>query len=101
MSQCLRPGSSCRTIKRLEGQELVDTQREKMADPDVQARYALRGQSVELGFADAKTHRGLARFHGRGLQHARTETGLLVLAQNLLRLDRLEQNAINSRETKT
>ncbi len=101
MSQCLRPGSACRTIKRLEGQELVDTQREKMADPDVQARYALRGQSVELGFADAKTHRGLARFHGRGLQRARTETGLLVLAQNLLRLDRLEQNAINSRETKT
>jgi transposase len=98
-SQCLRPGAASRTIKRLEGQELIDAQRERMADPAVQARYAARGQSVELSFADAKAHRGLARFHGRGLQRARTETGLLVLAQNLFRLDRLQQNALNPHET--
>jgi transposase len=101
MSKCLKPGSSRRTIKRLEGQELIEAQREKMADPEVQARYAIRGQSVELGFADAKAHRGLDRFHGRGLQRAQTETGLLVLAQNVLRLDRLQQSAINSHETTT
>jgi hypothetical protein len=78
-------------IKRLEGQELLDAQREKMAQADVQARYALRGQTVERGFADAKGHRRLDRFHGRGLRRAQTETGLLALAQNVLRLDRLEQ----------
>jgi len=101
MSDCLRPGSASRTIKRLEGQELIDAQRIKMADPEVQTRYAIRGQSVELSFADAKAHRGLARFHGRGATRAQTETGLLVLAQNLLKLDRLEQKSLNPDETPT
>jgi len=101
MSQCLRPGATRRTIKRLEGQELVDAQRAKMATPEVQVRYSVRGQSVELGFADAKAHRGLARFHGRGLKRAQTETGLLVLAQNLFKLDKLQQAALNPCETTT
>ena len=70
-----------------------------MSDPEVQSRYALRGQTVELGFADARNHRGLQRFHGRDIDRARTETGLLVLAQNLLRLDRLKRDAINSANT--
>lgn len=101
LAQCLRPGSSSRTIKRLDGQELLDAQRVKMSDPEVQSRYALRSQTVELGFADARNHRGLQRFHGRGIDRARTETGLLVLAQNLLRLDRLQRDAVNSVVMKT
>jgi transposase len=100
-SKCLGKGSAARMIKRLEGQELLDAQREKMAQADVQARYALRGQTVERGFADAKEHRRLDRFHGRGLRRAQTETGLLVLAQNLLRLDRLEQESLNQVEMAT
>ena len=88
-------------IKRLEGQELLDAQRAKMSDPEVQSRYALRGQTVELGFVDAKGHRGLSRFHGRGLPRARAETGLLVLAQTLLRLDRLQQDSLNCGKTTT
>ncbi len=87
-TKCLNKKSAARMIKRLEGQELLDAQREKMSRPEIQSRYALRGQTVELGFADAKGNRRLDRFHGRGLVRARTETGLLVLAQNLLRLDR-------------
>ena len=94
-AKCLRKGSTDRTIKRLEGQELLDEQREKMTHPEVQTQYARRGQTVERGFADAKGSRRLDRFHGRGLHRARTETGLLVLAQNILRLDRLEQNSLN------
>ena len=70
-----------------------------MNDPSVQSRYALRGQTVELGFADAKSHRGLQRFHGRGIDRANAETGLLVLAQNLLRRDRLQRVAVNSTNT--
>ena len=92
---CLRPGAACRTIKRLEGQELLDRQRAKMSDPAVQARYRLRGQTVEPAYADSKGNRRQQRFHGRGLDRARAETGLMVVAQNLLRLDRLEQNATN------
>lgn len=91
--QCLRPGSASRTIKELEDQELLDNQRKKMTDPEVRSRYQLRGQTVELAYADSKGNRGQTRFHGRGLSRARTETGLMVITQNILRLDRLEQNA--------
>jgi transposase len=100
-AKCLRPDSASRTIRRLEGQELLDAQREKMAEPEVQARYRLRGQTVELPFADIKGNRQLTRFHGRGLSRARTETGLMVVAQNLLRLDRLERKKLNCEKLRT
>ena len=94
-SGCVSNASRGRTIKRLEGQELLDAQREKMNDEETQNRYRVRGQTVERGFADAKGNRGFDRYHGRGLRRARAETGLLVLAQNLLILDRIERNAEN------
>ena len=99
--KCLRKGSKSRTIKRLEGQKLLDAQRDKMADESVKARYAVRGQTVERGFADSKGNRRWDRFHGRGIRRARTETGLMVLAQNALILDRLQRNTINSNDSKT
>ena len=100
-ARCLRPNAASRTIKRLEGQELLDAQRKKMADPEVQSRYRLRGQTVELAFADVKGNRQMARFHGRGLSRARAETGLMVVTQNLLRLDRLERQSLNPEKTTT
>lgn len=98
---CVRNRSSGRTVTRMEGQELLDAQQEKMTQPEVKARYRRRGQTVERGFADAKGNRRFDRYHGRGLHRARTETGLMVLAQNLLRLDRLQSQAVNSHEIKT
>jgi len=92
--RCLRPGSASRTIKRLQGQELLDAQREKMADPQTQERYRLRGQTVELAYADSKGNRRQQRFHGRGLSRVRAETGLMVVAQNILHLDRLERDRL-------
>ena len=82
-------------IKRMEGEELLEAQRLKMSQDDAKELYRLRGQTVERSFGDAKGNRGVDRFHGRGLARARTETGLLTLAQNLLRLDNLQQNAAN------
>ena len=67
-----------------------------MADPNVQSRYRLHGQTVELAYVDCKGNRRLYRFHARGLSRVRAETGLMIVAQNLLRLDRLERNPINS-----
>lgn len=99
-ARCLRPQSTCRMLKRLEGQELLDAQRQKMETPEVQARYRLRGQTVERAFADSKGNRRLTRFHGHGPPRARAETGLMVVAQNLLRLDRLEQHAATARKIK-
>jgi transposase len=101
VARCLRPGATCRTIKQLEGQELLDIQRAKMADPETQKRYRLRGQTVELAYADSKGNRRLQRFHGRGLARARAETGLMVVAQNLRRLDRLERNPLTAVKIET
>ena len=92
---CLRSGATRRTIKKLEDQELLDAQRQKMGRPEIQERYRVRGQIVERAFGDAKGNRRLTGFHGRGLTRARTETGIMVVAQNLLRLDRLERNSSN------
>lgn len=98
---CVSNPSRGRTVTRMEGQELLDAQREKMEQADSKSRYKLRSQTVERGFADAKGNRGLTRYHGRGVRRARAETGLLVLAQNLLRLDRLQRNHPNPNESTT
>jgi hypothetical protein len=55
-----------------------------MKTPEAKAIYRQRGQTVELRFADTKTHRDLRRFNGRGLEHPRIELSLCVLAHNLL-----------------
>lgn len=72
-----------------------------MSVPEVQARYRIRGETVELTYAECKGNRHLTRFHGRGPNRARTETGLMVVAQNLLRLDRLERNLASPAKTIT
>jgi len=97
--QCLRPGSTSRTIKKLEGQELLDDQRKTMTTPEARSRYQLRAQTVELAYADSKGNRDQTRFHGRGPSRVRTETGLMVIAQNILRLDRLQRNARTKTQT--
>jgi len=73
-----------RTIKRNEHEDLIAAHRAKMQTPEAKAIYRKRCQTVELRFADAKEHRGLRRFSGRGLERARIEVGLCVLAHNLL-----------------
>ncbi len=77
-------GGKGRTIKRNEHEELIEAQRAKMETPEAKALYRKRSRTVELRFADAKEHRGLRRFQGRGLERARIEVGLCVLAHNLL-----------------
>lgn len=91
-------GVGARKIKRVEGEELIEAQKAKMQQEDVKARYRVRGQTAERGFGDAKGNRHVVRFHGRGLARARAETGLLVLAQNLLLLDERERNAVDPYE---
>lgn len=93
---CTKNPASGRTVRRLEGQELIDQQREKMKHADIKAAYNKRGQTIERAFADAKRNRSFGRFHGRGLSRSRAEVGLLVMAQNILTLDRLRRNAENT-----
>jgi hypothetical protein len=94
-SRCVKDPSRGRTIKRLEGQEILDAQRTLMSQQDVKAEYKQRGQVIERAFADAKRHRHFRELHGRGLARATAEVGLVVLAQNTLTLHRLRKNAAN------
>src|SRR5439155_26627004 len=82
-ARCTRDAKG-RTIKRNEHEDLIVAHQAKMKTAEAKAIYKQRGQTVELRFADAKAHRGLRRFSGRGLERARIEVGLCVLAHNLL-----------------
>ena len=84
-----------RLIKRLEGQELLDAHREKMKTERAKKLYRTRGQVIERAFADTKQHRQGRRFHGRGLQRAKAEVGLIVLAQNFLAILRISKKREN------
>lgn len=99
-SQCLS-GKGGRMIKRTEGEELSERQRERMTTVRAKALYRLRGQTVELCFGDAKGNRRVDRYHGRGESRASCETGLMIVAQNLLRLDKLQRAVVNYSENKT
>jgi hypothetical protein len=94
--QCVANPDKGRTIKRLEGQELLDAQRAKMKTPEGEAKRKQRGQVIERAFADAKEHRALRKLHGRGLERARAEIGLVVLAQTALAIHRLQKNHANA-----
>ncbi len=94
-SGCTPKPERGRTMTRMEGQELLDAQKEKMALPENKALYRLRPQTAERPFADAKWNRDFQRFHGRGSGRTHAETGLMVLAMNILALERLSKSLKN------
>jgi hypothetical protein len=47
-----------------------------METQEANAVYRLRGQTIEMVFADLKEHRGLRRFSGHGLTRAPHGVGL-------------------------
>jgi hypothetical protein len=92
-ARCTTTPAKGRAVTRLEHDELIEALRARMAQPEAQALYRLRKQTVELVNADLKQHRKLRRFSGRGLARVRCEVGLLVLAHNLLTLVNAEPKA--------
>jgi transposase len=84
---CTRTPEKGRTVSRMENEELLDALRERMQTAAAQQLYKLRNRTVELNFADLKEHRGLRRFHGRGLDRVMAEVGSLVLTHNLLQVE--------------
>jgi hypothetical protein len=75
-----------RSLRRSEHEDLIETHKSYMQTDAAKTLYKLRGQTVELGFADLKEHRSLQRFSGRGTFRARRQLGLAVLAHNLISL---------------
>ena len=97
-ARCVKDPNKGRIVTRAQGEELLEAHRVKMATPEAKALKKIRGQVIERGFADAKEHRNLRRLHGRGLNRAKAEIGLVVLAQNALMLHRLRQKAASTEE---
>jgi transposase len=95
--RCVRDPNRGRTVKRLEGQELIDAHRAKMKTAEGQAHRSRRGQIIERHFGDAKEHRKLRRLHGRGLSRARAEIGLVVVAQTALAIKKLREARATAR----
>jgi hypothetical protein len=82
-----------RTLKRMDGEEHLDALKERMKTEEAKTAMRERPATIERCFADARTHRRWTRFHGRGLPRVRTETGLVVLAHNLIAFDKLRASA--------
>jgi transposase len=91
--RCVRDPEKGRTVKRMEGEETIEAHKEWMSTPEAKEARRLRGSVIERCFGDAKEHRKLRRFHGRGLKRAKAEVGLVVLAQTALTLARLRKTA--------
>jgi transposase len=85
-SRCTSSPQKGRTVKRYEGEEALERLGQRMAEPARQQVYKLRSQSVELGYADLKEHRGLRGFRCFGRQRARAQAGLVILASNGLKI---------------
>jgi transposase len=96
-SECARNPKSGRTIMRNAFEEPIAELRARMATQESKELYRLRKQTVERAFADAKEHRGLRGFSGRGHEQAETETGLTVLVHNLLTVEDLADRRAEAR----
>jgi len=82
--KCTTSKKSGRSVQRSEHEDLIQAHRAWMETAEAKRVYRLRGQTIEIVFADVEEHRGLRRFSGHGLARVRTEFALEVLLHNLL-----------------
>lgn len=75
-----------RQIKRYAADEAKDALREKMQQPEAQARYLKRQGMVEPVFSHLRYRQGLNRFRRKGLKAVRLEFSLHAMAYNLSRV---------------
>lgn len=99
--RCVRNPDKGRTVKRLEGEELIEAHKEWMKTEEAKAANRLRGSVIERCFGDARRHRNLRCLHGWGLKRAKAVIGLVVLVQTAFALARLRKNAETPRENAT
>jgi transposase len=93
---CTTSQKGGRSVQRSEHEELIQAHRTWMETDEAKAVYRLRGQTIELVFADVKEHRGLRRFSGHGLVRVHTAFALEVLLHNLLVLHRFFRQRRNA-----
>jgi hypothetical protein len=93
--QCTTSQKSGRSVQRSEHEDLIVAHRAWMETAEAKSVYRLRGQTIEIVFADVKEHRGLRRFSGHGLTRVRAEFALDVLLHNLLVVHRSLSQRLN------
>lgn len=98
-AQCTTSKKSGRSLRRSEHEDLIVAHRAWMETAEAKRVYRLRGQTIEIVFADFKEHRGLRRFSSRGLVRVRTELAVEVLVHNLLVVHRASSQKHNAKET--
>jgi transposase len=98
-AQCTTSQKGGRSLRRSEHEDLIVAHRAWMETAEAKRVYRLRGQTIEIVFADFKEHRGLRRFSSRGLVRVRTELALEVLVHNLLVVHRSSSQKQNVKET--
>lgn len=98
-TQCTRSQKGGRSLRRSEHEDMIVAHRAWMETAEAKRVYRLRGQTIEIVFADFKEHRGLRRFSSRGLVRVRTELALEVLVHNLVVLHRASSQKQNAKET--
>jgi Transposase DDE domain len=98
-AQCTTSQKGGRSLRRSEHEDLIVAHRAWMETAEAKKVYRLRGQTIEIVFADFKEHRGLRRFSSRGLVRVRTELALEVLVHNLLVVHRSSSQQQNAKET--
>jgi hypothetical protein len=97
--RCTTSQKGGRSIRRSEHEDIIMAHQAWMETKEAKAVYRLRGQTIEIVFADFKEHRGLRRFSGHGVARARTELAFEVLVHNLLVLHRCSHQKQNGQET--
>jgi len=95
--QCTTSQKVGRSIRRSEHEDLIVAHQVWMETEEAKSVYRLRGQTIEIVFADLKEHRGLRRFSGRGLTRVRTEVALEVFLHNLFALHRFAGQKQNTK----
>jgi transposase len=98
---CTRNAEKGRTVTRQAGEELLEEHRRRMEGAEAKGLRRRRGAVIERVFGDAKEHRQMRRFHGRGLNNAKAETGLVILVFNAMARERLQAKRATPEESTT
>jgi transposase len=88
-SRCTKSSKRTRQVQRQPDEAFIEQLKRRMQTPEAKSEYAQRGRTVERRFADLKGHRNFDRMSGQTPERARAQTGLTLLAHNLVTLDSL------------
>ena len=83
-----------RTVRRLEEQHLLDSQKQKMDSKERRRSNKVRKSQVERRFTDRNSHRDVKMLHIRSLPRPETEIELIVVTLNALTLPNLEKRKL-------